>query len=78
MVVFVNLTFRFLLNGQCLDSDISLVASLLVKIDAATLGVNYSQNITQKKMFQRQLWVPPHKETLLYNTYMKKKYFTFI
>ena len=52
---------------------------LLVKIDAAIFEVNmtnHSQDIT-KKQFQQQLVVPPHKQTLLRNMYMKENYLTY-
>ena len=52
---------------------------MLVRIAAATFEVNianHSQDIT-KKTFQRQITTPPHKQTLLRNTYMEEKYFTF-
>ena len=37
---------------------------------------NYSRDIT-KKHFLRQLIIPPHKQTLLSNTYMEEKYFRY-
>ena len=50
---------------------------LLVKIDVATLEVNiidHFQDITKKKFHQKQT-MPPHKQTLLGNTFIEEKYF---
>ena len=52
---------------------------LLVKTDTAIFEVNmtnHSQDIT-KKQFQQQLVAPPHKQTLLRNTYMEENYLTY-
>ena len=38
--------------------------------------INHSQDI-MKKQFQQQLKVPSHQQTLLCNTFIEKKYFTF-
>ena len=71
MMALVNVT-----NAQVL---IFRLLPLLLKIDAAVFEAkmtNNSQDIT-KNQFQRQLTVPLHKLTLLSNTYMEEKYFTF-
>ena len=55
-------------KGQWSGADILLVAS------SATFRVNMinnSQDIT-KKQYQQQLTVPPHKQTLVRNSYMEK------
>ena len=55
-------------KGQWSGANILLVAS------SATFRVNMtnnSQDIT-KKQYQQQLTVPPHKQTLVRNSYMEK------
>ena len=55
-------------KGQWSGADILLVAS------SATFRVNMtnnSQDIT-KKQYQQQFSVPPHKQTLVWNSYMEK------
>ena len=55
-------------KGQWSGADILLVAS------SATFRANMtnnSQDIT-KKQYQQQLTVPPHKQTLVRNSYMEK------
>ena len=46
---------------------------LLLTIDVATFEVNMTRY--SKKQLQRQLAVPPHKQTLLRNTFMEEKHF---
>ena len=56
--------------GQCPDADVLLVASSACGIDVVTLKVDMTtdpRDIT-KKQFQRQITVPPYKQTLLHNT----------
>ena len=52
---------------------------MLVKTDAAIFEVNmtnHSQDST-KKQFRRQLKESSHKQSLLWNRFIEKKYFTF-
>ena len=52
---------------------------MLDKISPTTFELNMTnhfQNITIKQ-FQRKLMLPAHKQTLLRNTYLEEKYFTF-
>ena len=54
--------------------------SIFVKIDAAKCEVDMTyhfQDIT-KKQFRRQLTIPPHKQSLLHNTYMEGEILTLL
>ena len=48
------------------------------KINAATSEVNVIILEISQRIFQRELTAPPLKQTILCDTYMEEKYFTFI
>ena len=67
------------MKGQCLGADNLVVASSPCENWCSYILSQYDKSLSRynEKQFQRQLTVPPLKQTSLQNTYMEETYFTF-